>query len=44
MKRTELYKDWQEDKQFILHGVLPFLGFTLAGYLLLVLYIAAFCD
>ena len=39
-----MYKDWQEDKQFILHGVLPFLGAMFTGYVFLVLYIAAFCD
>lgn len=39
-----MYKDWNEDKEFVLHGVLPFLGAALVGYILLVLYIAAFCD
>lgn len=28
-----MYKDWQEDKQFILHGVLPFLGVVFASYM-----------
>lgn len=39
-----MYKDWNEDKEFVLHGVLPFLGAALVGYILLVLYIVAFCD
>ena len=39
-----MYKDWNEDKQFILHGVLPFLGVAFASYVLLVLYIAVFGD
>lgn len=39
-----MYKDWQEDKEFILHGVIPFLGVAFASYVLLVLYIVAFCD
>lgn len=39
-----MYKDWNEDKNFILHGVLPFLGITLASYIFLVLYIAVFGD
>ena len=39
-----MYKDWQEDKEFLLHGVLPFLGVAFASYVLLVLYIAVFGD
>lgn len=39
-----MYKDWQEDKQFLLHGVLPFLGITLASYAFLVLFIAIFGE
>lgn len=39
-----MYKDWQEDKQFLLHGVLPFLGIVFAVYVFLVLYFACFCN
>ena len=39
-----MYKSWNEDKQFLLHGVLPFLVAVFASYVFLVLYIAAFCD
>ena len=39
-----MYKDWPEDKEFLLHGVLPFLVVAFAAYVFLVLYIAAFCD
>lgn len=39
-----MYKDWQEDKQFILHGVLPFVGVMLASYVFLILFIAVFGE
>lgn len=39
-----MYKDWQEDKDFILHGVLPFLVVAFASYVLFVLFIAIFGD
>ena len=39
-----MYKDWDEDKEFLLHDVLPVLGVAFASYVLLVLYITAFCD
>ena len=39
-----MYKDWQEDKLFILHSVLPFLGAMLVGYVFLVLFVAVFGD
>lgn len=39
-----MYKDWPEDKQFLLHGVLPFLGVAFASYVLLVLFIAILGD
>lgn len=39
-----MYKDWQEDKEFLLHGVLPFLVVAFAAYVFLVLFIAIFGD
>ena len=39
-----MYKDWDEDKQFLLHGVLPFLGVAFAAYVFLVLFIVIFGD
>ncbi len=39
-----MYKSWQEDKQFLLHDVLPFLAAVFAGYIFLVLYFACFCN
>ena len=39
-----MYKDWEEDKEFLLHDVLPVLGVAFASYVLLVLYITAFCE
>ena len=39
-----MYKDWDEDKQFLLHGVLPFLVVAFAAYVFLVLYFACFCN
>lgn len=39
-----MYKDWQEDKQFILHGVLPFVGVMFATYVFLILFVAVFGE
>lgn len=39
-----MYKDWHEDKQFLLNGVLPFLGVMFASYVFLVLFIAVFGE
>lgn len=39
-----MYKSWPEDKQFLLHGVLPFVGVMLAGYVFLILFVAVFGE
>lgn len=39
-----MYKSWQEDKQFLLHDVFPFVSVMLAGYVFLILFIAVFGD
>lgn len=39
-----MYKDWDEDKEFLLYGVLPFLVVAFAAYVFLVLFIAIFGD
>lgn len=39
-----MYKDWQEDKQFLLNDVLPFLGVVFAAYVFLILFVAVFGE
>ena len=39
-----IYKDWPEDKRFILHGVLPFVSVMFAAYVFLILFVAVFGD
>ena len=42
--RYKMYKDWPEDKEFLLNGVLPFLGVMFASYVFLVLFVAVFGE
>lgn len=39
-----MYKSWNEDKQFLLHGVLPFASVVFAAYVFLVLFVAVFGE
>lgn len=39
-----MYKDWPEDKEFLMNGVFPFVGVMLAGYVFLILFIAVFGE
>lgn len=39
-----MYKDWPEDKEFLLNDVLPFFGVMFAAYVFFVLYIAVFGE
>lgn len=39
-----MYKDWQEDKEFLLHDVFPFVSVMLAAYIFLVLFVAVFGE
>lgn len=39
-----MYKDWQEDKQFLLNGILPFVSVMFAAYVFLILFVAVFGE